>query len=70
MSASSSIVNQETCPICREDLGDASDVVEVRQKGADGINSASVQRGDDVDVSAGGKSTLKMSKAVHQSKRH
>ena len=50
---SATIVNQDTCPICREDLGDASDVVEVRQKGADGINSASVQRGDDIVVSAG-----------------
>lgn len=48
-------VNQDTCPICRGALGDAADVVEVRQKGADGINSASVQRGDDIVVSAGEK---------------
>ena len=37
----------ETCKIFHEELKDASAVVEVRQKGADGINSASVQRGDD-----------------------
>ncbi|KAG7164298.1 hypothetical protein Hamer_G003454 [Homarus americanus] len=54
LTMSASTVNQETCPICREDL-DVSDVVELRQKGADGINSASVQRGDDVVVSAGEK---------------
>ncbi|KAG7161135.1 hypothetical protein Hamer_G004782 [Homarus americanus] len=51
---STSTVNQETCPICREVL-DVSDVVELRQKGADGINSASVQRRDDVAVLAGEK---------------
>ena len=38
----------ETCKICHEELKDASVVVEVRQKGADGIKSASVQRGDDI----------------------
>ncbi|KAG7156758.1 hypothetical protein Hamer_G006773 [Homarus americanus] len=54
LTMSASTVNQETCPICREDL-DVPDVVELRQKGADGINSASVQRGDDVVVSAGEK---------------
>ncbi|KAG7178151.1 hypothetical protein Hamer_G003931 [Homarus americanus] len=54
LTMSASTVNQETCPICREDL-DVSDVVELRQKGADGINSASVQRGNDVVVSAGEK---------------
>lgn len=53
MSASS--VTQETCLICREGLGDLSDVVEVRQKRVDGINSVSVQRGDEVVVSAGEK---------------
>ena len=69
LTMSASIVNQETCPICREDLGDASDVVGVRPKGADGINSGSVQRGDDGRFSWW-KSSLKMSKTVHQSKRH
>ncbi|KAG7156410.1 hypothetical protein Hamer_G006161 [Homarus americanus] len=54
LTMSASTVNQETCPICREDL-DVSDVVDLRQKGAHGINSASVQRGDDVVVSAGEK---------------
>ena len=45
----------ETCKICHEELKDASVVVEVRQKGADGIKSASVQRGDDIVISAGEK---------------
>ena len=44
-----------SCPICKEALRDSPDVVEIRQKGADGINSASVQRGDDIVVSAGEK---------------
>ena len=48
-------INQETCPICSKNLSDGSDVVEVLQKGADGINNASVQRGDNVHISAGEK---------------
>ena len=36
--------SEKICPICCEDL-DISDVAELRQKGADGINSASMQRG-------------------------
>ena len=48
-------INQEICPICSKNLSDGSDVVEVLQKGADGINNASVQRGDNVHISAGEK---------------
>ncbi len=47
------VVNQETCPICCKNVRDGSDVVEVHQKGADGINNASVQRGNNVHISAG-----------------
>ncbi len=47
------VVNQETCPICYKNLIDGSDVVEVHQNGADGINKASVQRGNDVHISSG-----------------
>ena len=52
---SAALINQETCKICHAELGDDADVVEVHQKGADGINSASVQRGDDIVISAGEK---------------
>ena len=52
----------ETCKIFHEELKDASAVVEVRQKGADGINSASVQRGDDIVISAGEKIHIKCRK--------
>ena len=51
MSSSSS--NSEVCPICRKSLVDGGEVSTVRQKGADGINQASAQRGDDVVVTAG-----------------
>ncbi len=44
-----------SCPICQEALVDSLDVVVIRQKGADGINSASVQRGDNIVVAAGEK---------------
>ena len=49
---SASNITEEKCPICKENLG-VTDVVQVRQKGADGINSASVQRGDDLVVFCG-----------------
>lgn len=48
-------MHEDRCSICKERLEDGSDVVQIRQKGADGINAASVQRGDDVYVAAGCK---------------
>lgn len=48
MSASHS---DQICPICR--VEDGGDVVKIRQKGADGINEASVRRGDTLAVTAG-----------------
>jgi len=48
-------IYEDGCPICKERLENGSDVVQIRQKGADGINAASVQRGDNVDVAAGCK---------------
>jgi 5'-3' exonuclease len=53
MSASTSA--HKLCPLCKERFQDDGDVVEVRQKGADGINAASAQRGDDIVVAAGCK---------------
>lgn len=50
MSASPS---NQICPICK--LEDGGDVVKIRQKGADGINEASVRRGDTIAVTAGCK---------------
>lgn len=47
------VVTQETCPICSQKLRDGSDVVEVQQKGADGINNASLLRNNDIHISAG-----------------
>ena len=48
-------IYKDRCPVCKEGLEDGSDVVQIRQKGADGINAASVQRDDDVHVAAGCK---------------
>ena len=48
-----SAFNDQICPICK--LEDWSDLVEIRQKGADGINEASVKRGDSIVFTAGMK---------------
>ena len=48
-----SAFNDQICPICK--LEDWSDLVEIRQKGADGINEASVKRGDSIVVTSLGK---------------
>ena len=45
--------NDQICPICK--LEDGSHLVEIRQKGADGINEASVKRSDSIVVTAGMK---------------
>ena len=52
MSASRS---DQICPICTLELEDGGDAVKIRQKGADGINEASVRRGDTIVVTAGCK---------------
>jgi len=40
----SEIAGENICPICRGQLEEGDDVVQIRQKGADDINAASVQR--------------------------
>ena len=45
----------EICPFCKEKLEVGGDICQIRQKGADGINAASVQRGDTIVVMAGSK---------------
>ena len=45
------IFNPEGCPLCFEKMEDGGDVCEICQKGADGINTASVQRGDTIVLS-------------------
>ena len=41
-----------SCPLCRKELR-SEDRVDIGRKGADGINKASVERGDDLTVAAG-----------------
>lgn len=41
--------------ICQDKLEDITDLCEIRQNGADGINAASVQRGDTITVITGCK---------------
>ena len=48
------VLQSGNCPICNENL-ENGDVVQIHQKGADGINAASIQRGDSVAVKAGCK---------------
>ncbi len=38
----------EICPLCKEKLEDGAAVCQIRQKGADGINTASLQRGNTI----------------------
>ncbi|KAJ8891800.1 hypothetical protein PR048_004354 [Dryococelus australis] len=45
----------EICPVCHIQVDHGNDVVLIRQKGADGINAASVQRSDTIAVIAGSK---------------
>ena len=44
--------NQSACPLCQNELG-SEDKVTIGKKGADGINIASVERGDNILVTAG-----------------
>lgn len=43
----------ETSLSCHEDLSSASDIVQVRQKGAEGLKKESLGRGDNLFVTAG-----------------
>ena len=45
--------DQEICVICKKETVENDKVVKIRKKGADGINSASEQRGDNIVVAAG-----------------
>ena len=57
MSASSE--DQELCPICEGELDEGGEISQIRQKGADGINKASSQRGDAIVVTVGTKVHIK-----------
>ena len=43
---------QGDCPLCKNSL-EIGEIVEIREKGATGINHASIERGDDIKVTAG-----------------
>ena len=43
---------QETCPLCQKEIGGEASVV-IRETGAASINSVSVQRKDNISVTAG-----------------
>jgi len=45
--------DQEICVICKKETVENDEVVKIRKKGADGFNSASDQRGDNIVVAAG-----------------
>ena len=44
--------NQEPCPLCQKELG-SEDEVKIGKKGAEGINNASVERGNNITVTDG-----------------
>ena len=44
--------SQENCPLCDKELGDEEGVV-IGEKGAEGVNRASNERGDSILVAAG-----------------
>lgn len=46
------LVSSENCPVCKDSLTDGA-VIQVHEKGADGINAGSVLRGDSLVVTAG-----------------
>ena len=41
-----------TCPLCQGDVG-SGDIVSIGEKGANSINKACVERGDDIHLTAG-----------------
>lgn len=45
--------SQENCPLCGHEVGDDGERVVIGEKGAEGINKASVERGDSTVVAAG-----------------
>ena len=47
--------NQETCALCKNEIAGSEDSVVITRKGADGINNASVDRGESINVAAGTK---------------
>jgi len=48
----SSAISQETCPFCERDL-DCEETVVLGDKGAEGVNRASIERGVEIRVEAG-----------------
>ena len=55
--------NKENCPLCQGKL-DCEETVVVREKGAEGINRASIERGVDIKVESG-TSVHKTCRAIH-----
>ena len=51
----SHITKEKKRAICNEGFDDDVNAVHVRQKGADGINIASAQRGDNICIDVGSK---------------
>jgi hypothetical protein len=45
--------SQENCPLCGHEVGDDGERVVIGEKGAEGINKASVERGDSTVAAAG-----------------
>ena len=45
--------NLTLCPLCERELGSSEDYVKIGEKGAVGINKASTERGQNVNVMAG-----------------
>ena len=59
-------VNPDNCPLCKEKM-EIKAHIGIVQKGANGINKASEQRGDDIVVEAGDRVHEKLCKSVYKS---
>ena len=64
----SSAASKEVCPLCERDVGCEESVV-LREKGAEGVNHASIERGVKVRVEAGTR-VHKMCRANHINKKN
>ena len=53
LNMSATNVSHQKCPLCKKDIEEQNEVVRIREKGAYGINAASVKRGDSIFVTAG-----------------
>ena len=53
LNMSATNVSHQKCPLCKKDIEEQDEVVRIREKGDNGINAASVKRGDSIFVTAG-----------------